>query len=171
MPRNFLHRPLPYILCNRLRSRIPRPTAMGSIAVISPIISKSMRPQRRRSAPGPDLVYSIPQHQCIAAPLSARPSAKEVAQGSLSSLAALPPRRGLGGAAHGNSDYLVGGAARTRAAGKAAGPESGPCATRSDRDFRQGFRSERALNDALHLVIGLRTVGSYKRRDYRSNGA
>ena len=54
---------------------------------------------------------------------------RDVAQGSLSSLAAFPPRRGLGGAAHENSDYLVCGAAGTRTAGKAAGPECGPCAT------------------------------------------
>ena len=65
----------------------------------------------------------------------------EVAQGSLSSLAALPPRRGLGGAARENSDYLVCGAARTRTAGKAAGPESGPCATRPNPDVRTTFRS------------------------------
>ena len=39
------------------------------------------------------------------------------AQGSHSSLAAFPPRRGFGGAA------------RTRSAGKAAAPESGPCVT------------------------------------------
>src|SRR5208337_4884273 len=61
MPRNFLHRPLPYILCNRLRSRIRRPTAMGSIAVISPIISKSMRPQLRQPGLDTNLVYSIHQ--------------------------------------------------------------------------------------------------------------
>ncbi len=54
---------------------------------------------------------------------------KDVAQGSRFSLAALPPRRALGGAALENSDYLVCGAARARTAGKAAGPESGPCAT------------------------------------------
>ena len=41
--------------------------------------------------------------------------------------AAFPPRRGLGDAARENSDYLVGGAAKTRTDGKAAGPESGPC--------------------------------------------
>jgi hypothetical protein len=35
----------------------------------------------------------------------------------------------LAGVAHENSDYLVSGAARTRTAGKAAGPECGPCAT------------------------------------------
>ena len=35
----------------------------------------------------------------------------------------------LDGAAHDNSDYLVGDAARTRAAGRAAGPNRGPCAT------------------------------------------
>jgi hypothetical protein len=54
---------------------------------------------------------------------------KDVAQGSHSSLAAFPPRRRLGGAARENSDYLVSGAARSRTAGRAAGPESGPCAT------------------------------------------
>ena len=69
--RNFLHRPLPYIRCNRLRTRIRRPTAMGSIAVISPIISKSMRPQRRRSALGPNWVYSIHQRRCMRPPMSA----------------------------------------------------------------------------------------------------
>jgi hypothetical protein len=45
------------------------------------------------------------------------------------SLAAFPPRRELAGTAPRNSDYLVGGAARTRTAGKGAGPECGPCAT------------------------------------------
>ena len=37
-------------------------------------------------------------------------------------------------------------------------------------DVRKGFSSERAINDALGLVIELRKVGSYKRRDYSSNG-
>ena len=41
----------------------------------------------------------------------------DVVQGSLSSLATLPPRRGIGGAA------------RTDTAGRTAGPECGPCAT------------------------------------------
>jgi hypothetical protein len=67
----------------------------------------------------------------VATRCPARHARKEVAQGSLSSLAALLPRRGFGGAAHDNSDYLVGGAARTRAAGRAAGPDRGPCATRT----------------------------------------
>jgi hypothetical protein len=40
-----------------------------------------------------------------------------------------------------------------------------------DPDGRKAFRSERAVNDALRLVIELRKVGSYKRRDYSSNGA
>jgi hypothetical protein len=40
-----------------------------------------------------------------------------------------------------------------------------------DPDVRKAFRSERAVNDALRLVIELRKVGSYKRRDYSSNGA
>ena len=31
-----------------------------------------------------------------------------------------------------------------------------------DRDVRKAFRSERAVNDALCLVIELRKVGSYK---------
>jgi len=35
---------------------------------------------------------------------------------------------------------------------------------------REAFRSESAANDALGLLIGLRKVGSYKRRDYGSNG-
>ena len=39
-----------------------------------------------------------------------------------------------------------------------------------DPDVRKAFRSERAVNDALRLVIELRKVGSYKRRDYSSNG-
>ena len=33
-----------------------------------------------------------------------------------------------------------------------------------DPDVRKAFRSERAVNDALRLVIELRKVGSYKRR-------
>ena len=90
---------------------------------------------------------------------------------SVSRRTALPTRRGFGGAARENSDYLVNGAARTHTAGKAAGPESGPCATRLEPDVRKAFRSERAVNDALRLVIELPKVGSYKRRDYSSNGA
>ena len=74
-------------------------------------------------------------------PLPGEARKKRVAQGSLSSLAVLPPRRGFGGAARDNSDYLVSGAARTPTAGKAAGPESGPCATRPDPDVRKAFRS------------------------------
>ena len=62
---------------------------------------------------------------------------ENVAQGSLSSLAAFPPRRGLGGAAMGNSDYLVCGAARARTAGRAAGPERGPCAMQCAEHVRQ----------------------------------
>jgi hypothetical protein len=54
-----------------------------------------------------------------------REAQENVAQGSLSSLAAFPPRRGLGGAAMGSSDYPVCGAAKARTAGIAAGPESG----------------------------------------------
>jgi len=38
-------------------------------------------------------------------------------------------------------------------------------------DVRKAFRSERAANDALRLVIELRKVGSYKRGDSSSNGA
>ena len=100
-----------------------------------------------------------------------RHARKEVAQGSLFSLAAFPPRRGLGGAARENSDYGVCDAAKTRTAGKGAGPQSGPCTTRPDPDVRKTLRSERAVNDALRLVIELREVGSYKRRDYSSHGA
>jgi hypothetical protein len=40
-----------------------------------------------------------------------------------------------------------------------------------DPDPRKAFRRERAVNDALRLVIESRKVGSYKRRDYGSNGA
>ena len=39
-----------------------------------------------------------------------------------------------------------------------------------DPDVRKAFRSQRAVNDALRLVIALRMVGSYKRRDFSSNG-
>jgi hypothetical protein len=70
----------------------------------------------------------------VASRCPARHARKEVAQGSLSSLAALPPRRGFGGVARKNSDYLVCGAATTRTAGKAAGPDRGPCATTPDPD-------------------------------------
>jgi hypothetical protein len=38
-------------------------------------------------------------------------------------------------------------------------------------DVHKAFRSERAANNALRLVIELREVGSYKRRDSSSNGA
>ena len=54
---------------------------------------------------------------------------------------------------------------------KAADLEEQVCATRVDPDVRKAFRSERAVNDAIRLVIELRKVGSYKRRDYRSKGA
>ncbi len=40
-----------------------------------------------------------------------------------------------------------------------------------DPDVRKAFRSERAVNDAFDLVIELRKVASYMRRDYSSNGA
>lgn len=40
-----------------------------------------------------------------------------------------------------------------------------------DPDVRKAFRTERAVNDALRLVTELRKTGSYKRRDYSSNGA
>ncbi|MGD0008036.1 MAG: hypothetical protein ABSE93_05790 [Terriglobia bacterium] len=70
----------------------------------------------------------------VASRCPARHARKEVAQGSLSSLAVLPPCRGLRGVADNNSDYLVGGAATTRTAGKAAGPDRGPCATTPDPD-------------------------------------
>ena len=36
---------------------------------------------------------------------------------------------------------------------------------------QKAFRSERAVNDAFDLVIEMRKVGSYKRRDSSSNGA
>ena len=36
-----------------------------------------------------------------------------------------------------------------------------------DPDVRKAFRSERAANDALRLVIELRKVGSYKVDDVR----
>jgi hypothetical protein len=39
-----------------------------------------------------------------------------------------------------------------------------------DPDLRKAFRSERAVNDALRLVIELCKVGSYKRRGYGWNG-
>jgi len=38
-------------------------------------------------------------------------------------------------------------------------------------NVRKAFRSERAVNDALRLVIELRKVGSTERRDCSSNGA
>ena len=37
-----------------------------------------------------------------------------------------------------------------------------------DPDVRKAFRSERAVNDALRLVIELRKVGSYKPRSIRN---
>jgi hypothetical protein len=63
------------------------------------------------------------------------------------------------------------GPARIRAAGRAAGPECGPCAARPDPDVRKAFRSEGAVSEALRLVIELRKVGSYKRRNFSSCGA
>jgi len=39
-----------------------------------------------------------------------------------------------------------------------------------DPDVRKAFRSERSVNNALRLVIALRMVWSYKRRDFSSNG-
>jgi hypothetical protein len=56
--------------------------------------------KRGREARGP---YSTGRH-----------AGENVAQGSLSSLAAFPPRRGFGGAAYENSDYLVCGAVEPR---------------------------------------------------------
>jgi len=35
---------------------------------------------------------------------------------------------------------------------------------------RKAFRSEKAVNDAFDLMIELRKVGSYKRRDCSSSG-
>jgi hypothetical protein len=66
-----------------------------------------------------------------------RHAKRNVAQGLLSSLAAFLPCRGFGGAAHENSDYPACGAARTRTARKAAGPERGPCATLCAERVRQ----------------------------------
>jgi hypothetical protein len=85
----------------------------------------------------------------VATRCPARHARKEVAQGSLSSLAALPRRRGFGGAARENSDYLVNGAARTRAAGRAAGPDCGPCATRQDPMSARPFAVKKPLTTPL----------------------
>jgi len=72
---------------------------------------------------------------------------------SVSRRTASPPGRSFDGAAgwdsiyhvcraaRKDSDYLVGRATRTPVAGKAAGPDSGPCATRLDPDVRKAFRS------------------------------
>jgi glycosyltransferase involved in cell wall biosynthesis len=68
-------------------------------------------------------------YNAIPASFAALLLASDVAQGSLSSPAAFPPRRDFGGAGQENSDYFLCGAARTRAAGRAAGLESEPCAT------------------------------------------
>jgi len=65
--------------------------------------------------------------------LLAHPRQKNVAQRSLSSVAALPPRRALGGAA------------RTRAAGRAAGPDCGPCATGIEQF--QGYEDVAAIGE------------------------
>jgi uncharacterized protein (DUF4415 family) len=51
-----------------------------------------------------------------------------------------------------------------RSVRRAADLEKQVCGTRLDADVRKAFRSERAVNDALRLVIELRKVGSYKRR-------
>jgi hypothetical protein len=40
-----------------------------------------------------------------------------------------------------------------------------------DADVHKAFRTEKAVNDALRLVIELRKVGSHKRRQYTSKGA
>jgi len=45
---------------------------------------------------------------------------------------------------------------------KAADLEKQVCATRLAPDARKAFRSERAVNHALRLVIELPKVGSYK---------
>jgi hypothetical protein len=39
-----------------------------------------------------------------------------------------------------------------------------------DPDVSKAFRSDRAVNEGLLLVIELPKLGSYKRRDYSSNG-
>ncbi|MGO8815765.1 MAG: hypothetical protein ACLQVG_14030, partial [Terriglobia bacterium] len=58
-----------------------------------------------------------------------------VAQGPLSGLAVLSACAGESGAAADNLEYLVFGGVSARAPGKAAGPDSGPCAT-CPLDFR-----------------------------------
>jgi hypothetical protein len=70
-------------------------------------------------------------------PLTAPPLEKYVAQGSLSSLAAFRPRRGLGGAAKRDSKYHVcrpvrAGPLEKLPAIKIGGPERGRCATSTD---------------------------------------
>ena len=58
-----------------------------------------------------------------------------------------------------------------RAGPQALRYQAGTYLVLSDPHVRKAFRSERAVNDALRLVIELRKVGSNKRRDYSSNGA
>jgi hypothetical protein len=82
-----------------------------------------------------------------------------VAQGSLSSLAAFPPRRGFDGAGHGNTDYLVCGAARTRTAGRAAGPDRRPCAT-------SGTPPRPSLSPSPRINRGKLQRGSTHNRDF-----
>ena len=110
---------------------------------------KSQTPKGRcRRQPGPrdreriEAQGSLPSRPILmASGVSSAPPKGNVAPGSLSSLAAFPPRRGWGGAVRGNSDDPVGGEARIRTAGKAAGPKSGPCATRPNPQTTMASRT------------------------------
>ena len=78
----------------------------------------------------------------MASGVSSAPPKGKVAQGSLSSLAAFPPRRGLGGAVRGNSDDSVGGAARIRTRWKSRRAEERALRYQAEPRCPQGRRRE-----------------------------
>ena len=108
---------------------------------------KSQTPKGRcRRQPGPrdreriEAQSSLPSRPILmGSGASTAPPKGNVAPGSLSSLAAFPPRRGWGGAVCGNSDDSVGGEASTTE--KAAGPKSGPGATRPNPQTTMASRT------------------------------
>ena len=67
----------------------------------------------------------------------------------------------LEGVTHDTSDYLIGDAARTHAAGSAAGPDGGPCATSGHR-HRRAVRADRSPGEfsRCHQSSGSSTTAS-----------
>jgi hypothetical protein len=142
---------------HRWKGRRAGPQALRYIchALVVTLADTGVHPQ-----PGFPPRYVRTEETCgaIRPPNRPAPQEKRVAQGSLSSLAVLPPRRGLGRAGHGNTDYLVCGAARTRSAGRAAGPDRRPCATSATPP------TQRARRGFLHTNKGSQNASSWRCR-------